>query len=93
MTCRMLAVVGLLAAAVPASADDRIIDLRTLGWERSGAHDINEAGQIVGWNGPMKPWATLWQDGVQTWLGMLDGPSAESLHPQASHRCGFWRME
>jgi len=66
MKRRMLAVVGVLAAAVPASAQHRIIDLGTLGGDMSHAIDINEAGQIAGWayTADGSEHAFVWQDGV-----------------------------
>jgi len=48
MTRRTLAVVGVLAAAVPASGQYRMIDLRTVGGSFSKATAINDRGQIVG---------------------------------------------
>jgi len=87
MARRMLAVVGVLAAAVPARTQYRIIELGTLGGADSPAADINDRGQIVGFSrervpSPPFPWvcgpctaehACLWQNGVMIDLGALAG--------------------
>jgi probable HAF family extracellular repeat protein len=68
--------VALAVFARPAPAATYIVtNLGTLGGTSSQAHDINEAGQIVG-SSPRADGlrrAFLWQDGVMTDLGTLSG--------------------
>ena len=75
----LLILVIALLTANPAAAQPRMIDLGTLGGDRSGALDINLRGQIVGFSnmssgGPDH--AFLWQGGRMTDLGTLGGPGS-----------------
>jgi probable HAF family extracellular repeat protein len=69
----------LLTAPAPAVTTYTITDLGTLGGEQSVAYDINDAGQVVGQAyigaGGGHSWyhAFLWENGVMTDLGTLEG--------------------
>ncbi len=69
----------LLTAAPVAAQTYQVIDLGTLGGNRSEAKDINEAGEVVGYaeNAGGQDRAFYWYNGTMTDLGTLGG--AESL--------------
>ena len=71
----------LLTAAPVAAQTYQVIDLGTLGGNRSEAKDINEAGQIVGSaeNAGGQDRAFLWQNGTMTDLGTLSGAESVAL--------------
>ena len=94
MKRRMLAVVGVLAAAVPASAQYRIIDLGTLGgghepchrhqrgWpdRRMGVHGrwLGARLRMAGWRVPFTPSALL---------SILPASSPLTVPVRCDHRC------
>ena len=57
-----------------------LTDLGTLGGSSAQAHDINEAGEVVGGatNSAQRSRAFLWRDGVMTDLGTIGGNHSEA---------------
>ncbi len=73
-------VVGLLAAATASAATYTVIDLGTLGGTSSGATDINNRGDVVGWaatsSGAVH--AFVYRDGKMIDIGTLGGRSSKA---------------
>jgi probable HAF family extracellular repeat protein len=64
-----------------------LTDLGTLGGLSAQAHDLNEAGQVVGSSttAASEPHAFRWQDGVMTDLGVLPGEQDSGASAVNSH--------